>query len=195
MKIHFLIPLVLLASCASHPRPRVVQTPVSVPGNTLPSSAAESVRYSENVKAYPIGRYIDPNNDLVMHERHTIYRVETTAKWNLHPGGPPTVPLGPALGIVDAARHNSPVNAEVVAEVSRQKATTQALLDQGAKLNQTLSQLSGSFQLIKQLGEENQQMRQQLTATQNRLDLFEQELRKNQAEQFGMIQHTNSNEW
>jgi len=168
----------------------------SVPGRILPTEGIESVRYSENIKAYPVGRYIDPGSSLVMHDRHTVYRVETTAKWNLHPNGPVSVPLGPPVGLVDPARHNTPVNADIIAEVNRQKAATQALLDQGTKLDQTLSQLSGAFQVTKQLGEQNRQLRDELTTNQKRLDALEQELRKKQADPFvGTNDTTKTNEW
>jgi hypothetical protein len=40
----------------------------SVSGTTLPSDAIESVRYAENIKTYPLGRYVDPNNSRIMHE-------------------------------------------------------------------------------------------------------------------------------
>ena len=70
MKIRFILPLVLLTACASQPKPHVR----AIPGTVLPSEGVESVRYSENIKAYPIGRYIDPNDTLVMHERHTNLR-------------------------------------------------------------------------------------------------------------------------
>lgn len=168
--------------------------PKAVPGTVLPAEGVESLRYSENLKAYPIGRYVDPNNGLVMHERHTVYRIETTAKWNLHPNAPVTVPLGPALGIIDPARRDPPVNAEIIAEINRQKIATQTLLDQGATLNQTLSQFSGTFQVTKQLGEQNRQLREEISTTQQRLNALEQELRKKQAEvPFGPNQKTN--EW
>ena len=197
MKTYLFIALaIFLTACASKPKPRIVQMPTTVPGTVLPSQGIESIRYSKNLKAYPVGRYVDPNSNLVMHERHTVYRVETTAKWNLHPNSPATVPLGPPLGIIDPARRDAPVNAEVIAEVNNQKAATQALLDQGAKFDQTLSQLSGAFQVTKQLGEQNLQLRQELTTTQKRLDALEQELRKQQAEVvLGPNDTTKTNEW
>ena len=194
MKAYLFIPLVLLSACASKPKPHVTQMN-SVPGRILPTEGIESVRYSENIKAYPVGRYIDPGTSLVMHERHTVYRVETTAKWNLHPNGPVRVPLGPPVGLIDPAHQNAPVNAEIIAEVNRQKAATQAVLDQGTKLDQTLSQLSGAFQVTKQLGEQNRQLRDELTTNQKRLDALEQELRKKQADAFvGANDTTKTNE-
>jgi hypothetical protein len=188
MKIMFVLPLILLSACATKP----VNAPRTVPGTTLPAEGMESLRYSENLKAYPIGRYVDPNNALVMHERHTVYRVETTAKWNLQPNAPAAVPLGPPIGIIDAAKQEAPLNAEIIAEINRQKSATQTLLDQGARLDQTLSQLSGAFQATKLLGEQNRQLKEEISTTQQRLNALEQELRKKQAEiPFGQNQKTN----
>jgi hypothetical protein len=131
-----------------------------------------------------------------MHERHTIYRVETTAKWNLHPDGPPTVPIGPVVGIIDTAKHPAPVNAEIVAEVNKQKAATQALLDERVKLGQTFSQLPNAIQAIKQLGEQNLQLRENVSTAQKRLDALEGELRKKQADTFyGANENTKTNDW
>jgi hypothetical protein len=59
-------------------------------------AAAEmpEVRTPETVKAYPVGRYTDPNFSNEMHERHTLYRREQTADWNYRPSQPQTLPLG-----------------------------------------------------------------------------------------------------
>lgn len=193
MKAYLFIPLVFLTACV--PKPRVTVMNV-VPARAKPTEGVESVRYSENIKAYPVGRYVDPSNSLVMHERHTVYRVETTAKWNLNPNAPVAVPLGPAVGLIDPARRNAPVNAEVLAEVNRQKAATQALLDQGARFDQTLSQLSGALQVTTQLGQQNRQLRDELTTAQKRLDALELELRKKQADALvGPNDKTKTYEW
>jgi hypothetical protein len=195
MKACFLIPLVFLTACASNQKPRVSVMNL-VPAAPQPAPTVESVRYPENIKAYPVGRYLDPNNALVMHERHTIYRVETTAQWNLNPNTPAAVPLGPVVGLIDPARREAPMNAEAVAEVNRQKAATHALLDQGAKFDQTLSQLSGALQVTARLGEQNRQLRDELTTAQKRLDALEQELRKKQADALvGTNDKTKTDEW
>lgn len=191
MKTYLLLPILILAGCSS--TPRIVQMPPPVSGTTLTPAQAESVRYAESVKGYPIGRYVDPNNGLVMHEAHTIYRVETTAKWNLHPSTSPAVSMGPPVALIDLAKYNAPVNAEVVAEVNKQKNATQALLNQSTKLNQTLSQLGQAFQAV---GGQNLQLKQELSVTEKRLDALEDELRNKQtAESFGINQNTNTNEW
>lgn len=189
MKTRFLIPLALLTGCAS---PHVVQIPPPVPGTV----ATESVRYPEIVKAYYVGRYIDPNNPLIMEGRHVVYRVETTARWNLHPDDPSAAVFsGPEAGATNSAYVKPPLNAAVIAEVNKQRAATRALLNEGAIMDQTLSQLPGAFQTVKQVEEQNLQLKRELTDTENRLDALEQELRNKPAESFGANQDTNTNEW
>jgi len=180
-RILLFIPLILLPACASK-KPVVVQMPPSVPGTILTSDDMESVRYGENLKAYSIGRYIDPNDPLVMHEAHTVYRVETTAKWNLHPNAPVTVPGGPVVGIIDPAHKDSPVTPEIVAEVDRQKAATMALIVQGQRMNLALNQLSKTLSGTAQVAAENVQLKGELTTTEKRLDALEEDFRKEQTE-------------
>jgi hypothetical protein len=178
-RILLLIPAVLLPSCASH-KAVVVRMPHSVPGTTLPAQSMESIRYSENLKAYPVGRYVEPNNSLVMHEAHTVYRVETTAKWNLHPHRPASMPGGPAVGLIDPARKDGPTTAEVVAEVNRQKAATQAVLAEGARISQTLNQLAANVSVTKQISEENAQLKAAVNTTAKRLEALEEQFRQKQ---------------
>jgi hypothetical protein len=184
-KLLIYIPLILLPACASK-KPVIVHMPPVVTGNALTTADMESVRYSENLKAYPVGRYVDPSDGLVMHEAHTIYRVETTAKWNLHPDiypyAPGNLPGGPVVGIIDPAHSDSPVTPEVVAEINRQKAATQALIAQGQRMNQVVSQLSKVLPATSQVAEDNAQLKAQALATERRLELLEDQVRKQQTE-------------
>jgi len=180
MKTIYLILPLLLSACASNRTPIVRDMPRPVPGMTLPSQGIESVRYSENIKAYNVGRYVDPNNTLAMHERHVVYRVETTAKWNLHPNAPATVALGPAVQIIDPARKDGPTTAEVIAEVNRQRVATQTVIDQGKRLNDTLTQISSALDASKLVAEQNRQLKTEIDLTKQRLDLLEAELRNQQ---------------
>jgi hypothetical protein len=180
MKTIHLIPLLLLSACASNHEPTVLNMPRAIPGTTLPSDGIESVRYSENIKAYNLGRYVDPNNTLAMHERHVVYRVETTAKWNLHPNTPATIALGPAVQIIDPARKDGPTTAEIIAEVNRQKAATQTVIDQGKRLNDTLTQISTALDASKEVAEQNRQLKTEIGLTKQRLDLLETEIRSQQ---------------
>jgi len=180
MKTIYLIPLLLLSACASNRNPTVLNMPRAITGTTLPTESIESVRYSENLKAYNVGRYIDPNSQLLMHERHVVYRVETTAKWNLHPNAPAAVAFGPAMQIIDPARKDGPTTAEVIAEVNRQKEATQTVIDQGKRLNDTLAQISSALDASKQVAEQNRQLKTEIDLTKQRLDLLETEIRSQQ---------------
>jgi hypothetical protein len=65
---------------------KTAQVPVArawpVSTESLGSRNRDRLRTPEIVKAYPVGRYVDPTSDRVMHEKHTIYRVEEDAGWN-----------------------------------------------------------------------------------------------------------------
>ena len=152
----------------------------SVPGTIIPAEDAESIRYGENLKAYTVGRYVEPDNPLVMHERHTVYRVETTAKWNLHPNPAVSVPMGPATRIVDPAHRDPPVNAEVISEVNRQKGMTQTLIAEQKRMEDSLKQLSGVIAATQQTAAQNAQLKQESDANTKRLDILEQQLRDQQ---------------
>lgn len=185
-RILICLPLIILPACASK-KPVVVKMPPTVPGTVLTTADMESVRYGENLKAYPIGRYIDPNNGLVMHEAHTIYRVETTAKWNLHPNvypyAPGNLPGGPVVGIIDPAHKDSLVTPEIAAEVARQKALTQVLMAQNQQMNQALNQLAKVLPATVQVAGENAQLKVQELANERRLELLEDQFRKEGAQQ------------
>ena len=169
----------MLAACASRHEPVVRVTPSSVPGTTLPSDGIESVRYAENIKAYPLGRYVDPNNSRIMHEGHSIYRIETTAKWNLHPNVPVSVPLGP-VRVRDTAKTTSPVGNELVAELNQQKEATKAVMQGGQAVSQKLSELANKLQQTQQIVTQNAQLKQEVDNTKQRLDALEDALRKQQ---------------
>ncbi len=79
------------AGCAT----RKDSTPKSVvPGTSVSARRMASVRTPEVVKAYPAGRYTDPNFPDEMHERHTVYRREQSPDWNYLPDPPPILPTG-----------------------------------------------------------------------------------------------------
>ena len=57
---------------------------------TLPLLLAEPVssnglRTGDQLREYRLGRYVDARDPLVMHEGHPVYRVETSARWDLRP--------------------------------------------------------------------------------------------------------------
>lgn len=170
----------LLGACATKPAPFVRVTARDVPGTSLASEGVESVRYPENIKGYPIARYVDPNNSRIMHEGHTVYRVESTAKWDLHPNAPASVQRGPIRRIRDSAKATSPVGDELLVELNRQRETTRAVIEGGKAVSQKLSQLATSVQQTRQLAEQTARLKEEVDTTRQRMEQLEEELRRQQ---------------
>lgn len=175
-----LIPLtvLLLAGCASKRAPSVAVRPRAVSGTTLPREGIESVRYAENIKAYPLARHVDPNNRRLMHEAHTIYRVETTPRWNLHSNQLAAVQRGPATRTSNTVSETAPARDELIVELNRQKEATKAVIQGSQTVSQKLGQLWESVQQTKQVAAENAILRREVHATQQRLNALEGELRR-----------------
>lgn len=84
--ISSLLPFFLLACvCPLSQKPTLSsQKPIkNIVSKGTFTPVAENIGTPEQVKTYQIGRYVDPNNSDTLHERHTIYRREQTAHWNL----------------------------------------------------------------------------------------------------------------
>jgi hypothetical protein len=113
--------------------------------------------------------------------------VETTAKWNLHPNvrpyPPGSLPGGPVVGIIDPAHKDSPITPEVVAEVDRQKAATQALIADNQQMSHALGQLSKVMPATARIAKDNALLKVQTLATERRLEILENQFRKQQQEQ------------
>ncbi len=170
MKYLALIPLVFVASCAS--RPQLVIRP------TPPSSVEpiEAVRYGEVVRAYHVGRYVDPNHPESMHEQHPVYRIEVSARWNLHPGTLNTASLlNPPP---DAAFAPPPTNDVVVAEMNRQREATARVMLEAAKLAQSYGELQTVFVEIKNVARNNALLSVRLATNEQRVAEFGKELQK-----------------
>ena len=137
MKLLCLIPLVFLGACSTSRPPKLTVRPQEPP----PAMDAPAVRYPEVFRAYHIGRYAEPNNSGVMHEHHTVYRVEAHSRWNLHPGSDcsvvpelSTTPTYPAFSA-------PPLSDAILAELNLQKSTTAQVMSQAKVLAASLDQL------------------------------------------------------
>ncbi len=115
MKQLLLIPVFLLAACASRPPKPHAVAPVPV-GRTVTS---DGLRTGEQLKEYRLGRYVDARDPLMMHEGHPIYRLETTARWDLRPKNAASLRRG---DVVQSATVSA--NDAVIAEVNKQRAAT-----------------------------------------------------------------------
>jgi hypothetical protein len=168
MKTIALIPLLFIASCAS--RPQFAYCPAPVP--TV--EPIEAVRYGEVVRAYHLGRYVDPNHPDTMHERHPVYRVEVSAHWNLHPGPPHAANLlNPPQ---DAAFAPPPTNDVVVAEINRQREATARVMLEAAKLAESYGEMQGIVTEMKKVARNHLLMSARLATTEKRVAEFGREL-------------------
>ena len=170
MKYLSLIPLLFVASCASRPQLAVRPAPAAA------VTPVESVRYGEVVRAYYVGRFVDPNHPEIMHEQQPVYRIETSARWNLHPG-----PLNTANLLdppPDAAFAPPPTNDGVIAEMNRQRETTERVMLEAARLAQSYSELQKVFAEMMNVARNNALIGARLTSTEQRVTEFGKELQK-----------------
>jgi hypothetical protein len=132
------------------------------------------VRYAEVVRAYHVGRQIDPNHPEMMAEEHPVYRVEVSSRWNLHPGSPNASNLlNPPP---DAAFAPPPTNDVVIAEMNRQRETTALVMQQAVRLAQSYQELQKVFGEMKSVAQNNALLNARLTATEQRVTDFGKEL-------------------
>ena len=149
IKLLLLVPALALAGCqalmtkqtATAPPP-IESAPAPVAGTDLDQNNSEKVRMSESLKAYPVGRLVDPNDPNLMHEAHTVYRREAGANWNLNPNAPTVVPLGPVLAVADPAKTPNPLPAELEQKIAEQNQLMSTLIEQNEALSAQLAKLS-----------------------------------------------------
>jgi hypothetical protein len=164
MKAYYLIPLLFLSACST--TPKLTMRPQQPPGTN-----ADGIRYPEVLHAYHVGRYADPNDDLIMHEQHVVYRVEENTRWNYHPG--PADGYLPALPSRDAAFASAPVNDAILAEVNSQRLATTEIMMQARTLSAALSQFQTALQQTKTNFQETVILRATVNEMKQRLDALE----------------------
>lgn len=143
MKIILLSSLTFLlcAACSSsRPQPPVISTRRIAPVEPSKEPVA-SLRSRERIVAYPFSRYIDPNHSDILHEAHTVYRIERHPHWNLRPGADASRSVGtadvrPRIPCTQSERAagGNLTREEWLVELQRQKSAMAELL----KLNQSL---------------------------------------------------------
>jgi hypothetical protein len=141
MKIHYLFPALLLVGCASSNPPTVDVGAGPLPQKQDVSDSA-SVRTPEQLKAYPVGRYEDPDDSDVMHEGHTVYRAETSPEWNTDPNEPTSLPLGPGeMAAADPSQQHVALTAELEQRLKQEDQLLQTTYEQNERLAQEIAKL------------------------------------------------------
>ena len=164
MKMFYLIPLLFLSACST--APKLTLRPQQPP----PATDNSAVRYPEVLHAYHIGRYADPNDDLIMHEQHVVYRVEENTRWDFHPG--PADSNMPALPSREAAFAPAPVNDSILAEVNSQRLATAQIMAQAQTLSTALMQFQTALQQSRTNLQETALLRVTVNDLQKRLDVI-----------------------
>jgi hypothetical protein len=164
MKMFYLVPLLFLSACSTAPK-------LTLRPQQPPATDADGIRYPEVLHAYHVGRYADPNDDLIMHEQHTVYRVEENTRWNFHPG--PADGNLPALPPRDAAFAPAPVNDAILAEVNSQRLATTQIMMQARTLSAALSQFQTALQQTKTNFQQTVILRATVNDMKQRLDALE----------------------
>ncbi len=172
MKYLILLPLVLLTACAPHTRRTVVTNPAPV-GTPVTSNG---LRSDEQLKEYQLGRYVDARDPLVMHEGHPLYRVETTARWDLRPNSTTPAPRRNAV-----QPRSVSANDAVVAEVNKQRAATRAFTEQTAALNQRLTELGHAVEQTAEVAKQNLELKRDVATLREQLDSLDTKLRERKA--------------
>ena len=161
MKTYYIIPLLFLSACSTTPK-------LTLRPQQSPATSADGIRYPEVLHAYHIGRYADPNDDLIMHEQHTVYRVEENTRWNFHPGpADGNLPTPPPR---DAAFAPAPVNDAILAEVNSQRLATTEIMMQARTLSAALAQFQAALSQTKTNLQETARLRVTVNDMQKRLD-------------------------
>jgi hypothetical protein len=170
MKYLTIIPLLFLAACAS--QPKLVVRPVPPPA----IESVESVRYGEVVRAYHIGRSADPDHPETMHEQHSVYRIESTARWNLKPGAQTTANLlNPPP---DAAFAPALTNDFIVAEMNRQREMTARVIQEAGRLAQSYQELQQVIGEMKNVARNSALLNARVVTAEQRVAEFAKELEK-----------------
>ncbi len=164
MKTHCLIPLLFLSACST--TPELVLRP-----QQPPATNADVIRYPEVLHAYHVGRYADPNDDLIMHEQHVVYRVEENTRWDFHPG--PADGNLPVLPSRDAAYAPTPVNEAILSEVNSHRLATAQIMMQARILSAALAQFQTALQQTKNNLQETAVLRATVNEMKQRLDALE----------------------
>lgn len=142
-------------------------------GRKLDPTDSSRVRFADGIHAYHIGRL--PSADRrEMHEAHTVYRVEQSARWDQRLPATPMSSRGVVLGIREPSSSPIPPDQVVSNERARQ-------LDMSAKLEKQIADLNEKSQKVSAFlasAPDKTKAVEELTATKAKL---EKELAETQA--------------
>jgi len=131
------------------------------------------LRTADQLSEYRLGRYVDRRDPLVMHEGHPVYRIESSARWDLRPNNKSSLPRRDVV-----QTPNVSANDAVVAEVNKQRAVTRAFTEQTATLNQKLNSLGEVVGQTQEIAKQNLELKRDVAALREHLDALDSQLRE-----------------
>lgn len=167
MKYLALLSLIFLTACASH-SPRKIAAPPAPVGAPVSSNG---LRTDEQLKEYHLGRYVDARDPFAMHDGHPVYRIETSARWDLRAHNA----VLPSKGNT-AQPPSVSANDAVVAEVNKQRAATRAFTEQTAALNQRLTELGHAVEQTQEIAKQNLELKRDVATLREQLDSLDAKL-------------------
>lgn len=172
MKFLILLFFLLLPSCASRPVPStsVLET------KPLPEHVSGSLRRPDVVRAYHVGRYVDPNYPGILHEHHPVYRVEVSSRWNLRSDPSGTESLANTSSYTDAAYSPPPSNDLITAELKRQKDATETVMWEATQLAKSYDELQKVIKDMAAVAKGNSFLSAALGQTDQRVARIEKQL-------------------
>lgn len=168
MKRLILIPFLILTACAHHAHRQTVSQ-VAVTGHPV---SATGLRNTEQLKEYRFGRYVDPGDVLTMHESHPVYRIETSAAWNLAPNSKAAVPAAHVTSLTPTSNRDA-----VLVELNKERAETRAFAEQTAALNLHLAAMSQAVAKTQDVAQQNMALTKELATVRDRLDSLDGQIR------------------
>ena len=152
-----ILTLCLCSACATRKPVKIESSPgvACISRNDMPG-----VRIPETVKAYPVGRYTDPNFPDEMHERHTVYRREQSANWNFRPSEPYALLPGPtAMKSNPSPSYYAKTEGEMNAQ---QRAYAEALMEQNRAMKARIESMQQDATKVQGLEQEIDRLKKQL---------------------------------
>ena len=185
MTSKFLITVIFFvtAACTStQETPPPVSTPLpdsrTAGGSYIHQDQYENIRHQENLKAYTLGRYVDPADTSVMHEQGVIYRVENSSSWNLQPEVTPSeLPFG-GSGTSQQSDNPALLKAEIEVKANEQRALYQYLKNAADKASGQIDILQESTGISRKLLEQNKALRKKLEQSEKEKKLLNENLFK-----------------
>lgn len=135
------------------------------------------VRLPEEVHSYEIGRL--PSRDRrEMHEAHTVYKVEQTARWDQRLPATPMASRGVVLGIREPSHSPVPIDQVVEDERKRQTELTLQLKERIAMLDSKREQIEAFLASAPDKNRTIAELQQQKANSEKELEVLKEDYRK-----------------